>query len=168
MTAAPIEQIQDNANLGWLQRASRTRPRRRTSREGECGYTLVEMLVVLAIIGLIVGMVGPRVIGQLLDSKVKAARIQIDALASALDIYYLDTGRYPASSDGLLALVQKPDGATAWNGPYLKGGIVPNDPWGRPYVYVFPGRHGTYDITSLGPDGREDGGAAAAITSWKR
>jgi general secretion pathway protein G len=138
-------------------------------RSGELGYTLVEMLVVLAIIGLVVGLVGPRVLNYLSDSKVKTARIQIDGLSSALDLYYLDNGAYPASNDGLAALVTKPSGATNWNGPYLKSISVPNDPWGKPYVYAAPGQHGPYDIMSLGPEGREGGtGAAAAITSWQR
>ena len=138
----------------------------RSFRFGERGFTLVEMLVVLAIIGLRVGLVGPKVIGQLSESKVKTARIQIEAFAAALDLHYLDTGRYPISSEGLTALVQKPNSATSWNGPYLKSNVVPNDPWGRPYVYVFPGQHGTFDISSLGPEGRE--GGATVIVSWQR
>jgi general secretion pathway protein G len=140
-------------------------PNRERSREH--GYTLVEMLVVLAIIGLIVGLVGPRVLGHLSDSKEKAARIQIGGLGAALDIYFLDNGRYPTSSEGLTALVQKPEGAASWKGPYLKTNTVPNDPWGRAYVYVSPGQHGAYDITSLGADGR-DGRTETQITSWQR
>src|SRR5689334_22963 len=92
----------------------------RRHRSGEAGYTLVEILVVLAIIGLVMGLVGPRVIAYLSDSKVKAARLQIDGLAAALDLYYLDNSAYPSSADGLQALVQKPEGAANWNGPYLK------------------------------------------------
>jgi general secretion pathway protein G len=140
-------------------------PNRERSREH--GYTLVEMLVVLAIIGLIVGLVGPRVLGHLSDSKEKAARIQIGGLGAALDIYFLDNGRYPTSSEGLTALVQKPDGAASWKGPYLKTNTVPNDPWGRAYVYASPGQHGAYDISSLGVDGR-DGRTETQITSWQR
>jgi general secretion pathway protein G len=151
---------------GWLRQARGTRDRAPDARLSERGYTLVEILVVLAIIGLLMGLVGPRILGQLSESKVKTARIQIDALAAALDLHYLDTGRYPTSSEGLAALVQKPSGAANWNGPYLKSNVVPSDPWGRPYAYVFPGQHGTYDITSLGPEGRE--GGAAVIVSWQR
>jgi general secretion pathway protein G len=125
-------------------------------RAGEAGFTLVEILVVITIIGLIMGLVGPRVLGYLSDSKVKTARIQIQGFSAALDLYYLDSGRYPSASEGLAALVQKPEGAVAWNGPYLKGTAVPNDPWGRPYVYRVPGRQGAYEIVSLGQDGRED------------
>jgi general secretion pathway protein G len=99
---------------------------------------------------------------------VKTARIQIQSLSSALDLYYLDNGQYPSSSDGLSALIQRPDGAGGWNGPYLKSNAVPNDPWGRPYVYRFPGQHGTYDISSLGPEGREDADASTAIANWRR
>jgi general secretion pathway protein G len=128
------------------------------------------MLVVLAIISLIVGLVGPRVLSYLSDSKVKTARIQIESLTSALDLYYLDNGSYPASSSGLAALVQKPGDANNWNGPYLKGTTVPNDPWGHPYLYVFPGQHGNpYDIVSLGADGQEGGTQYAAdVASWQR
>jgi general secretion pathway protein G len=136
----------------------------------EDGFTLVEMLVVLAIISLIVGLVGPRVLSYLSDSKVKTARIQIENLTSALDLYYLDNGSYPASNLGLTALVQKPGDASNWNGPYLKGTAVPNDPWGHPYLYVFPGQHGNpYDIVSFGADGQEGGTQYAAdVASWQR
>ncbi|MGJ5135620.1 MULTISPECIES: type II secretion system major pseudopilin GspG [unclassified Bradyrhizobium] len=142
--------------------------RLRKGRDGEAGFTLVEMLVVITIIGLIMGLVGPRVLSYLSDSKLKTARIQIRSLSSALDLYHLDNGRYPTASEGLGALVQKPATATSWNGPYLSGTLVPNDPWGRPYVYRFPGQHGTYDIVSLGPEGREDETSATAnVTSWQ-
>ncbi|WP_298363022.1 type II secretion system major pseudopilin GspG [uncultured Bradyrhizobium sp.] len=136
------------------------------SRRSEAGFTLVEMLVVITIIGLIMGLVGPRVLSYLSDSKVKTARIQIQGFSSALDLFYLDNGRYPNSSEGLGALAKRPDGAAAWNGPYLSGGAVPNDPWGRPYVYKFPGQHGPYDLVSLGPEGREgDASAGASISN---
>ena len=149
----------------WRSGARRRAPLAVSDRRGEAGFTLVEMLVVLAIIGLIVGLVGPRVLGYLSDSKIKAARIQIDSFASALDLYYLDNGRYPSSSEGMTALMRKPANASAWNGPYLKGNGVPNDPWGHPYVYHSPSQHGPYDIVSLGPDGRE---GADNVTSWSR
>jgi len=127
------------------------------TRAGERGFTLVEILVVVAIIGLVMGLVGPRVVSYLSDSKVKAARIQIEGFSAALDLYFLDAGRYPSASEGLSALVKKPEAATSWNGPYLKSNAVPNDPWGRTYVYAAPGQHGPFDITSLGPEGREGG-----------
>ena len=142
--------------------------RRRVARQrGEHGYTLVEILVVITIIGLVVALVGPRVLNYLGESKVKTAKIQIQSFASALDLYYLDTGRYPLNSEGLAALVQRGGGIATWNGPYLKGGSVPNDPWGKPYVYRSPGERGPYDIISYGADGQEGGtGTAADITSW--
>jgi general secretion pathway protein G len=146
---------------------ARYRDRRREHDQG--GFTLVEILVVITIIGLIMGLVGPRVLNYLTESKAKAAKIQIESFSSALDLYFLDTGRYPSSSEGLGALVKKPGTMVAWNGPYLKGGIVPNDPWGTPYVYRSPGQHGTYDIVSYGADGQEGGaGTGADITSWTR
>lgn len=137
----------------------------RSATTGESGFTLVEILVVLAIIGLIMSFVGPRVLTYLSDSKVKAARIQIEGFSSALDLYYLDSGRYPSSSEGLTALVKRPEGTASWNGPYLKGNAVPNDPWGRPYVYASPGQQSPYDIHSLGPDGRGDTTGAVAATA---
>jgi general secretion pathway protein G len=138
--------------------------RARTRRQR--GFTLVEMLVVITIIGLIMGLIGPRVLNYLSDSRVKAARIQIQSLSSALDLFYLDAGRYPTGSEGLEALVRPVSGMASWNGPYLKGGAVPNDPWGNHYVYRQPGERGAYEIRSLGSDGQEGGtGAAADITS---
>ena len=138
-------------------------------RRGEDGFTLIEILVVITIIGLIMGLVGPRVLNYLSESKVKAAKIQIESFAGALDLYYLDLGRYPTTAQGLTALAQRPGGASAWNGPYLKNGAVPKDPWGHPYVYRSPGEHGAYDIVSYGSSGQEGGiGSAAAIKSWER
>ncbi|MEH2503397.1 general secretion pathway protein G [Bradyrhizobium sp. AZCC 1578] len=132
-------------------------------RRSEAGFTLVEILVVVAIIGLLMGLVGPRVLNYLSDSKVKTARIQIQGFSAALDLYYLDNGRYPTAAEGLGALTQRPDGAASWNGPYLNGNAVPKDPWGRPYVYKFPGQQGAYEIISLGPEGRE--GDSSVVTA---
>src|SRR5919204_606233 len=107
-------------------RVNRTRATGR--RSAEQGFTLVEMLVVITIIGLIMGLIGPRVLNYLSESKVKAAKIQLQSFGSALDLFYLDAGRYPSASEGLAALVQ-PTTGVAWNGPYLKGAALPNDPW---------------------------------------
>ena len=115
------------------------------------------------------GLIGPRVLNYLTESKAKAARIQIESLASALDLYFLDNGRYPNNAEGINALVQRPPSAQAWNGPYLKGGVLPVDPWGKPYMYRSPGQHGAYDLSSYGADGQEGGtGAAADVTNWTR
>ena len=123
----------------------------RSRRRSEGGFTLVEILVVITIIGLIMALVGPRVLNYLSESKV----------------FYLDAGRYPSSAEGLGALVQPIGGVASWNGPYLKGGSVPLDPWGKAYVYRSPGEHGAYDVVSLGSDGQEGGsGTAADIASW--
>jgi general secretion pathway protein G len=140
-------------------------PRRAGSHHGEAGFTLVEMLVVIAIIGLIMGLIGPRVLNYLSESKVKAAKIQLQSFASALDLYFLDAGRFPSSAEGLAALVRQTPGAAAWNGPYLKGGSVPNDPWNHAYIYRSPGERGPYDILSYGSDGQEGGSGLAADIS---
>ncbi|MBO0734564.1 MAG: type II secretion system major pseudopilin GspG [Methylocapsa sp.] len=149
--------------LGAKLRAGLTGARR------DDGFTLIEILVVLTIIGLIMGLVGPRVLSYLTQSKVKAATIQIQSFESALDLYYLDNGRYPSTSEGLAALVKRPAGSAAWNGPYLKNSSLPNDPWGNSYKYRSPSEHGPYEIVSLGSSGKEGGGTgtAANIKSWE-
>ena len=133
--------------------------------EGQRGFTLVEMLVVITIIGLIMGLIGPRVLNYLSESKVKAARIQLQSFASALDLFYLDAGRFPSTAEGLAALVKPTPGVASWNGPYLRGGNVPNDPWNHGYLYRSPGEHGPYDIVSYGSDGQEGGSGVAADIS---
>ena len=132
---------------------------------GQQGFTLVEMLVVITIIGLIMGLIGPRVLNYLSESKVKTARIQLQSFASALDLFYLDAGRFPSTSEGLAALIRQTPGVAAWNGPYLKGGNVPKDPWNNGYVYRSPGERGPYDIMSYGSDGQEGGSGVAADIS---
>jgi general secretion pathway protein G len=141
--------------------------RRRRQNSSEAGFTLVEMLVVITIIGLIMGLIGPRVLNYLSESKVKTARIQLQSFSSALDLFYLDAGRYPTTAEGLGALVQRTPGIAAWNGPYLKGGNLPNDPWNHPYVYRAPGERGPYDIISYGSDGQEGGSGLAADISME-
>jgi general secretion pathway protein G len=140
---------------------------RRAQRAANPGFTLIELLVVLTIIGLIVGLVGPRVLGYLAESRTKTAKLQIESFSSSLDLFYLDTGRYPTRSEGLNALAERPADVTVWNGPYLKGGRVPLDPWGNPYQYRSPVDHTPpYEILSFGSDGREGGtGNAADISS---
>jgi general secretion pathway protein G len=149
-------------NPGTQVRKARRR-RSRAHRQG--GFTLVEMLVVITIIGLIMSLVGPRVLNYLGESKVKAAKIQIQSFSSALDLFYLDAGRYPSTAEGLAALVKPASGLAAWNGPYLKGGSVPNDPWGKPYLYRSPGERSAYEILSYGADGQEGGTGTAADIS---
>jgi len=140
------------------------RPQRQSkhSRNNERGFTLVEMLVVITIIALIMGLVGPQVLNYLSESKVKAAKIQMQSFSSALDLLYLDTGRYPSSAEGLDTLVKRTGAMSGWNGPYLKGGNVPNDPWGKPYVYRSPTERGKFQILSYGSDGEEGGTGTAA------
>jgi general secretion pathway protein G len=136
--------------------------------EKQHGFTLVEMLVVITIIGLIMGLIGPRVLNYLSESKVKAAKIQLQSFGSALDLFYLDAGRYPSTAEGLTALVRQTPGVASWNGPYLRGGNVPTDPWTHSYVYRSPGEHGPYDIMSYGADGQEGGSGVAADISLEK
>ncbi|MBM3571354.1 MAG: type II secretion system protein GspG [Alphaproteobacteria bacterium] len=125
---------------------------------GSRGLTLVEMLVVLAIMALVVGLVGPRVVDYFGRAKSTTAKLQIENLAAGLDLFRLDVGRYPTIQEGLPALAQRPAGLTAWKGPYIKGDAVPNDPWGRVYTYRIPGRDGRgFDLMSLGADGAPGG-----------
>lgn len=128
-------------------------------RRDERGFTLLELLVVLAILGLLIGLVAPAALRQLGSAKLKIAHQSIERLASVLDIYKLDVGSYPTTEQGLEALLTRPPGVTHWSGPYLKGDAVPEDPWGRPFVYRMPSdRPGhDYDLYSLGPDGKISG-----------
>lgn len=130
------------------------------------GFTLLELLVVIVIIGLLAAYVGPKYFSQLGKSEVTVAKAQIEAFEKALDTYRLDVGRYPTTEEGMGALMTAPPTAGAkWNGPYLKKG-VPADPWGRPYAYKSPGSKGEYEITSLGKDGQPGGtGDNADISS---
>jgi general secretion pathway protein G len=130
------------------------------------GFTLLELLVVMVIIGLLASFVGPRYFSQVGKSEIKAARAQIDALEKALDQYRLDTGHYPAMDHGLGALISRPTNEPKWDGPYLRK-AVPQDPWGNSYVYRVPGQHSEYDLVSYGKDGQPGGsGDASDITNW--
>jgi len=135
-------------------------------RSAPGGFTLLELLVVMVIIGLLAGYVAPRYFSQVGKSEVKAAQAQIVALEKALDTYRLDVGRYPSTEQGLAALVTRPQNEPKWQGPYLQK-AVPMDPWGRAYLYKSPGDKGEFDLWSLGKDGQPGGrDDAADITSW--
>jgi general secretion pathway protein G len=135
---------------------------------GPSGFTLVELLVVMIIIGLLAALVGPRFIRQEEKAKIKATKAQIELLGTALDTFRLDVGRYPRAEEGLEALRTKPGGLERWDGPYLKKEL-PLDPWGNAYVYKSPGEHGPFDIVSYGADGAPGGeGDNRDITSWER
>ncbi len=136
----------------------------RQSADGSAGYTLLELLIVLAILALLAGLVAPRVIGYLSSSKTQAAKIQIENISASLDLYRLDAGDYPETID---ELVTRPANAEEWNGPYLKnaGGLI--DPWGSPYQYRTPGRAGDFDLYSLGADKAEGGeGEDQDVGNW--
>lgn len=148
----------------------RTIPRCRgsdRSDRSDGGFTLVELLVVLAILGLLVAIATPQVLRSLDRARISTARIQVESFSSALDLYKLDVGRYPTTSEGLSSLIKMPASVRNWNGPYVKVNADLNDPWGRLYKFHSPGEHGAFDLFSLGPDGNEGGdGAGKAITNW--
>lgn len=127
-----------------------------TDTDKEAGFTLVELLVVLVILALLAALVGPKVIGYMSSSKVKTAHVQIAAYQTALELYHLDLGRYPQSSDGLSALAKAPTGAAGWAGPYLDKSVA-NDPWGNPYDYSAAADGSAYKLRSFGADGKEGG-----------
>jgi len=130
------------------------------------GFTLLELLVVMVIIGLLAAYVAPKYFSQIGKSETKTAMAQIDALGKALDQYRLDVGHYPSTEQGLASLYARPANEAKWDGPYLQK-KVPNDPWGRPYVYRQPGEHGEYDLLSYGKDGQPGGsGEDSDITNW--
>ena len=130
------------------------------------GFTLLELLVVMVIIGLLAAYVGPKYFSQIGKSEIKVTKAQIDALEKALDAYRLDVGRYPSTEQGLAALDARPNNEAKWQGPYLKK-AVPADPWGKPYQYRSPGEKGEFDLYSFGKDGQAGGeGENADITNW--
>lgn len=140
--------------------------RRRALHLRVTGFTLLELLVVMVIIGLLAGYVAPKYFSQVGKSEVKVARAQMDAIDKALDQYRLDVGRYPSTEQGLAVLTVRPSSEAKWAGPYLKK-ATPPDPWGKPYQYKSPGDHGEYDLVSLGKDGQPGGtGEAADLANW--
>ena len=136
------------------------------NRPRERGMTLIEILVVLVLIGVVMGIVGSKFIGQGEKAKADAAKIEINQIGNTLDLFKLEVGRYPTTSEGLQALVTAPSGAPNWNGPYWKNATVPKDPWGNEYKYTSPGSKMPYDIISYGADAKEGGdGPNKDITS---
>lgn len=132
------------------------------------GFTLLELLVVLVILGLLASLVGPQVLNQLGSSKTKSAKLQIEEYSAALDLYRLEVGRYPSSQEGLKALIEKPSSARNWNGPYLRKKVIRQDPWGHDYLYRQPGEHGDFDLYSLGADNKNGGeGEDQDVGSWQ-
>jgi general secretion pathway protein G len=154
-----------SGSVGKVGAAAR-RAASRNTHAASRGFTLLELLVVLVIIGLLAGIVAPQYFAQIGKSNTKVAKAQIESFGQALDQYRLDVGHYPTTEQGLASLRKLPQQEMRWQGPYLKRDIPP-DPWGHPYVYVRPGTHGDYDLISLGADGQPGGeGEATDVTSW--
>jgi general secretion pathway protein G len=136
-------------------------------RARQDGFTLIELLVVLVILGLLASVAAPQLIKFIGGAKADTAKVQIERLSGVLDLYRIEVGSYPSEQQGLKALVEAPSGVATWNGPYLKKADALVDPWGRPYVYRYPGRHGDYDLYTLGADGRDGGeGENQDVASW--
>ncbi len=132
------------------------------------GFTLLELLIVIVIIGLLASVVAPKLIGRIGKSKTVVARAQVESFGTALETYRLDTGEYPTQEQKLTVLIARPDGVQGWYGPYLRKKVIPNDPWGQPYIYRYPGENGDYDIISYGADKREGGTEEDKdIVSWE-
>jgi general secretion pathway protein G len=135
--------------------------------KAQSGFTLLELLVVLGIIAMLAGIVGPQVMKHLGESKTKAAKVQVEDFSAALDMYKLDMGKYPTSEQGLQALIEAPEGSKRWNGPYLKKAKMPVDPWLNEYHYASPGTHGKFDLFTFGADDKEGGeGEDQDINNW--
>ncbi len=140
---------------------------RAATKRRDAGFTLLELLVVLAIMGLLAAIIAPQVLRYLGSSRTQTARVQIQNVMGALELYRLDVGRYPAPAEGLRALMASPATANGWNGPYLQRSSALNDPWGVPYRYADPGKHGEVDVYSYGSDNAEGGtGEAQDVGSW--
>jgi general secretion pathway protein G len=136
-------------------------------RRADGGFTLLEMLVVLAIMGLLAAIIAPQVLKYLGTSRTQTAKVQIQNVVAALELYRLDVGRYPTQEEGLTAVISAPPAAAGWNGPYLQRPSALVDPWGQPYLYRNPGKHGEIDVYSLGSDKAEGGtGEAADVGNW--
>lgn len=136
-------------------------------RQNDAGFTLVELLVVLVILGLIIGIVAPQAMKYVGSSRVKTAHIQLERISTILDLFHLDAGRYPTSEEGLEALINKPPEIETWNGPYIRRADAIIDPWANPFEYIYPGEHADFDLVSFGADGRQGGeGQDADINSW--
>lgn len=132
------------------------------------GFSLIELLVVLVILSLLGSIVGPQVMKHLGRAKTDTAALQISDLSAALDLYLLETGRYPTTEEGLDALLAAPEGVSSWNGPYLRKAHVPSDPWGNPYKYKSPGEHGDFDLFTYGSDNTFGGTKESQdVTSWE-
>ena len=140
----------------------------KTTLKSRAGFTLIELMVVMIILGLLAALVAPRMFGKLGKAKTNAAYTQIQLFGTALDSFRLDVGRYPTGSEGLEALIAPASGADDWNGPYLKKSEIPLDPWNNPYHYESPGKNGDYDLYSLGADNAQGGdGENMDVVSWK-
>jgi general secretion pathway protein G len=138
------------------------------TKRKQTGFTLLELLVVLGIIAMLAGLVGPQVMKHMGESKVRAAKVQIEDLSQTMDMYKLDVGSYPTTEQGLNALIENPGDIQRWNGPYLRKAKVPLDPWNNEYRYTSPGEHGKFDISSFGADGKEGGeGEDKDLNSWE-
>jgi len=139
-----------------------------SSEKRQRGFSLIELIVVLVILGLLAGLVTPAIMDHLIKARITITKRQISLLENALDSFKVDVGRYPTTEEGLHALIINPGNIPNWNGPYLQKNFVPKDAWKHEFIYRCPGQHGEFDLYSFGPDGQEGGqGQNADITSWE-